>query len=106
MGCCGQKRESLHVQTTPQAYQTPVRTNAPVRANVPVPARTVSETAQRAVAQAVTRVLRFLGSGAVSVRGRASGRIYAFAPGAALQAVDERDVPGLLATGAFATVAR
>lgn len=98
MACCGQKRDSLRAQQTVPLYQT----NRPA---APAPARV--DAAYRPAAQppSAWRLLRYLGRSPATVRGAVSGRVYPFGPSAPVQSVDERDVPALLATGAFAAVA-
>ena len=98
MACCGQKRDSLRAQPATQLYQTdrPVP-RAPARAEAPY--RPAGQP------QPGWKLLRYLGRSPATVRGAVSGRTYPFGPSAPVQAVDERDVAGLLATGAFAAAA-
>ena len=98
MACCGQKRDSLRAQPATQLYQT--NHQAPQ-----APARVEAPYRPPGQSQSAWRLLRYLGRSFATVRGAVSGRIYPFGPSTPVQPVDERDVAGLLATGAFAAVA-
>ena len=95
MGCCGQKRDSLRTQMPLEVQHQPARTNAAIPARAPIEARPAQPAAR-------AQLLRYLRRSPSTVRGPATGRVYAFGPQTPLQPVDERDVPGLIATGAFA----
>ncbi|MDB5069307.1 MAG: hypothetical protein JWM87_418 [Candidatus Eremiobacteraeota bacterium] len=98
MACCGQKRDSLRAQPATQLYQTNHQVpRAPARVEAPYRPAGQSNSAWQ--------LLRYLGRSTATVRGAVSGRMYPFGPSTPVQPVDERDVAGLLATGAFAAVA-
>ncbi len=100
MGCCGQNRDSLRAQTAPQTLRQTMRPPTPA------PARPSPDAAHHPPSASDTTVLRYLGRAPLMVRGAVTGRVYAFAPAAPMQPVDERDVPSLSATGGFTEVER
>lgn len=95
MGCCGQKRDALRAQSPAEIYHIPVRTNAPAQPRAAVEPAPGQQPGR-------AQLLRYLRRSPSTVRGPVTGRVYAFGPNTPMQPVDERDVPGLVATGAFA----
>jgi len=81
MSCCGQKRRALR-----DASRTPQR--APEL-------QTYSPTFQNPT------LMQHTGARSLIVRGAVTRHAYLFGPRGAALAVDERDAPGLLATGLF-----
>jgi hypothetical protein len=80
MSCCGGNRAALRAQFQQARSFVPPVPAAPVLLR-PVP-------------------LMFTGEGPIVARGSVTGLTYAFPAGESL-AVDSRDVPGLLSSGAF-----
>jgi len=80
MSCCGQKRHVLR-----DASRIPERAPAPQFPSLQNPA-----------------LLQHTGASSLIVRGTVTRHAYLFGPrGGAALAVDERDAPGLMATGLF-----
>jgi hypothetical protein len=90
MGCCGRARANLGV--APAASRPAAQ-----------PARAASREPllRRPIAPGSTVTLRYVGAGAVTVRGPRTGQAYAFGAAGAMQAVDERDAVVLLQTAYF-----
>lgn len=94
MSCCGQKREALRAGSAYARSQQNLH-------SIPSPA---VQTPQQAVTDGV--VLRYLGHGAISLRGPYSGGVYYFDETGNGTIVHETDVDALLRTWLFARVNR
>lgn len=92
MSCCGEKRALWKTQAAVRDRQTPARPATPA-AEPPV----AGETSQTA--------LRYLGNGALSLRGPSTGRVYLFTGGDTMALVDKKDLDALLRTRLFALAA-
>ncbi len=94
MACCGRVRANLGVA---HAARRPTNAGAGVTAfgegRQPAP--------RRPPEQGATLTLRYLGPGAVTVRGPATGRAYAFSVAVPMRPVDSQDAIVLLKTMYF-----
>ncbi|MBZ5635757.1 MAG: hypothetical protein LAO55_21725 [Acidobacteriia bacterium] len=103
MSCCGQKREAMadgvrsEQRSTGYAAPSP-RSSFVDRGPVRPPVVTVATPSELAV----TLVCR--NSAVVSVTGPVTGKRYRFTGAGSMQAIDQRDADGLVATGSFQRV--
>ena len=90
MSCCGQGRAAL--KSNPPAFSAP---------RVPRVGRVGVAAVSRVPAASARVPLRYLGGAPIVVRGAATGAAYVFDARRTVQAVDARDLDGLLRKGIF-----
>ncbi|SRR6266511_826564 len=106
MGCCGQKRAALRsgretAAFSPEPGSSGARRPGPAAAPGQVIVPPAEPTAPAAAAGQGNRLIEYTERSRISVRGRATGKVYEFSGAAPVQPVDHRDAAGMLATRFF-----